>query len=149
MAKDFDIYVNEALGVVVAKHPNASKVLREDFDRQIDKLWGSFGVRYTWDDFGSLANKWLKKYGPVMDNLVGKARCNFEDGDEFDKAYGEKLAKKRLAEKLEFYWCDFYCYMQNVMMEHVCLFNDRVDFHYERANILATQIAKMTEEGEF
>ena len=31
MAKDFDIYVNEALGVVVAKFPSASGELREDF----------------------------------------------------------------------------------------------------------------------
>ena len=148
MAKDFDIYVNEALGVVVAKFPSASGELREDFVRQMGKLWGSFGADY-WGDFCCLANRWLDKYGPVMDNLVGKARCNFEDGDEFDAAYGEKLAKKRLAEKLEWYWCDFYAYIHDVMIDHVFMFEKQVEFHYERANTLATQIAKMTEDGEF
>lgn len=148
MAKDFDIYVNEALGVVVAKHPNASNELWEDFAHRMDKFWGSFGVNY-WNDFSSLANKWFNENGPVMNNLIGKAKCNYEDGDAFDTEYGKKLAKKRLAEKLEWYWCDFYAYIHNVMIDHVFMFVKQAEFHQERANIIATQIAKMTEDGEF
>lgn len=148
MAKDFDIYVNEGLGVVVAKFPGASGELREDFSRQMNKLWGSFGKVY-WNDFYNLVNKWFDKYGPVMDNLIGKAKCNYEDGDKFDVEYGKKLAKKRLAGKLEWYWLDFYTYIYNVMVDHILMFKKQTDFHYERANILATQIVRMTEDGEF
>lgn len=153
MAKDFDIYVNEALGVCVAKYPYASEELWEEYSKCTAKFANAFGANECFCDdyvFEGFAKLWFNKHGKAMNNLTGKARCRFEDGDVFDEEFGVTLAKKRLAEKLEFYRADFYGYMYDVLTSFaIKTLYSRSEYHWERANTIATQAFNMATEGEF
>lgn len=142
MAKDFNVFVNEPLGVVVAKFPSASDELRVNFFKQLakfereNKCLGEFFWDTTEGSLANYAEKWFEIYGPIMNELIGKSKCNYEDGDVFNVEFGTQLAKKRLAAKLERYWCDFYAYMVQGVYSLQQNFLDLAAHHYRRASSL-------------
>lgn len=108
MNNKYEIYVNEPLGVVVAKMSRAD-FFRAVFDTAMSKVlkkykntmigngddWCSSLADYTLSYF----NKWVLKRNTEK-NIVARARCNFEDGDVFDEKIGTYIACDRLDMKI-------------------------------------------------
>lgn len=108
MNNKYEIYVNESLGVVVAKMSRAdffravfdtamSKVLKKYKNTMIGNTtaWWSSLTEYTLSYF----SKWVSKRNTEK-NIVARARCNFEDGDVFDEKIGTYIACDRMDMKI-------------------------------------------------
>lgn len=99
----YNFYVNEPLGVVVAQ------LDKEDFEREVLKMaLGKMMRKYNntmlngfeWlssieDYFVAVFRKWFKQFN-LSKSIVTKARCNYEDGDQFDEKIGKYIAADRM-----------------------------------------------------
>lgn len=103
---EFKTYVNPALGVVVAKHPTAAREMIVDFIKIFDKISRRLNMEESnpiLKAIAAIGYSWFVKNENKLNNLTAKAYCNFDAEDEFDEEFGKKLAKKRLAVKLDRY----------------------------------------------
>ena len=131
---DITYYVNEPLGTVVARLPN----FVEDMEREIESfctkkyekknIYIAIGMaQYLLEVIHKLLQD---KYAPSIKNLVGKAKCNYEDGEVFDLEKGKELAKQRLMKKV------FYLRYNILEDAYRIMFNDIVEpifykkYHY-------------------
>jgi hypothetical protein len=127
MNNKYEIYVNEPLGVVVAKMSRAdffravfdtamSKVLKKYKNTMIgnDSDWCSSLADYILAYF----NKWVSKRNTEK-NIVARARCNFEDGDVFDEKIGIYIACDRMDIKIANTATDFLVDFTEGMSEFV------------------------------
>lgn len=99
----YNFYVNEPLGVVVAQ------LDKQDFEREVlEMALGKMMRKYNntmlngfeWmgsleDYFVSVFRKWFKKFN-LPKSIVTKARCNYEDGDQFNEKIGKYIAADRM-----------------------------------------------------
>lgn len=99
----YNFYVNEPLGVVVAQ------LDKKDFEREVlEMALGKMMRKYNntmlngieWmgsleDYFVSVFRKWFKKFN-LPKSIVTKARCNYEDGDQFNEKIGKYIAADRM-----------------------------------------------------
>lgn len=127
MNNKYEIYVNEPLGVVVAKMSRAdffravfdtamSKVLKKYKNTMIGNTtaWWSSLTEYTLSYF----SKWVSKRNTGK-NIVARARCNFEDGDVFDEKIGTYIACDRMDMKIADTATDFLVDFTEGMSEFV------------------------------
>ena len=108
MNSKYEIYVNEPLGVVVAKMSRAD-FFRAVFDTAMSKVLKKYkntmiGNRDDWcsslaDYLLGYFNKWVLKRNTEK-NIVARARCNFKDGDVFDEKIGIYIACDRMDMKI-------------------------------------------------
>lgn len=140
MRAEIIYYVNEEKGTVVAKCPEAAAELFTYFERMINKImsvWDKDDLSFGKNEFVRVAYNWIKKNCHVMDNLVGKAKCNYDEGEVFDVEVGKKLARDRLLLKLEDYRVNFFSYMFSLAFEIERAIFEELDFHalrYEKLN---------------
>lgn len=149
MKNNYEVHVNEQLGVVVARLP------RSDFDYAVFKAaMGKLIRKYKNTTLGSgndwcsslgdyvfsYFNNWMKKKN-FEKNVVTRARCNFDDGDVFDERIGRFIACDRMDMKIAETACDFLCdffndmteFLSDVKIQRVNLggFSDRTFYHIE------------------
>ena len=101
-------FVNEAKGTVVAKmensvddHGNEMPLIEEVVDYATARICRVFrGQNYDGvkgfvaeDCFRYVARNVAKKY--FSEPVIGKSKCNFAEGEEFDEEFGRELAKSR------------------------------------------------------
>lgn len=101
-------FVNEAKGTVVAKMENSVDergnemfVIDEVVDYAVAQICRIFhGQNYDGangyvaeDCFQLVARRVAKNY--FSEPVIGKAKCNFAEGEEFDEEFGKELAKSR------------------------------------------------------
>ena len=108
MSNKYDFYVNEPLGVVVAK------MTREDFFKAVfDTAMRKLLMKYKNTRLGNVDNwnyslsdyvysyfiRWSRARNTEK-SIVARARCNFEDGDVFDEKIGIYIACDRMDMKI-------------------------------------------------
>jgi hypothetical protein len=76
-------YVNKDNGTVVAKITGTK----------------NSALIYIRNKYGALKSNEYKRY-MIPDAFIGKAKCNFDDGDKFNVEYGKELARGRLIDKV-------------------------------------------------
>ena len=101
-------FVNEAKGTVVAKMENSvdehnlvTSVVDEAVDYATAQICRIFrGQNYDGvkgfvaeDCFQYVARRVAEKY--FSEPVIGKSKCNFTEGEEFDEEFGKELAKSR------------------------------------------------------
>ena len=98
-------FVNEAKGTVVAKMEDSVDehvtVIDEVIDYAVARICSVFrGQNYDGvkgfvaeDCFRYVARRVAEKY--FSEPVIGKAKCNFAGGEEFDEEFGKALAKSR------------------------------------------------------
>ena len=123
-------YVNEEKGVCIAKLPTAV----EELYREFNNLTNSFN---SFDPV-CFFEEWYCKYGKKMNDLVGRAKCNIEDGDIFDVNFGKELAKNRLLSKINEYRTDAYSYVIECLDSMNDTMIHRMESNY-RASVRAKQ----------
>ena len=135
MRAEIIYYVNEEKGTVVAKCPEAAAELFIYFEKMINKImlaWTKDDLSLGKNEFVRVAYNWLEKNCRVMDNLIGKAKCNYDEGEVFDVEVGKKLACDRLLLKLEDYRVKFFAHMYSFAYEiQDAIFNE-LNFHLLR-----------------
>ena len=127
----YEFYSNEALGVTVAK------MSREDFFKAIFNtamrkiLKGTKNTSLDTSDWCcnisdyavSYFYEWQKKFN-FDKNVITRARCNFEDGDQFDETIGRYIAEDRMDVKIADYAIRF---LDDLWLDLDTLIDDMVD----------------------
>ena len=90
---EFRVFVNENKNVVVVKLTDA---LQEYFN-EFNQFYNRFNVCPDYTVFREFSSK----YEVQINKMIGIARCNTDDGDNFDASFGEKLAKARCLKTFE------------------------------------------------
>lgn len=103
----YNFYVNEPLGVVVAQmdkkdfehevyHMALGKLVRKYETSLIsgEKWFATMEEYYT-----SIFRVWIDRFN-LPKSIVTKARCNYEDGDQFDEKIGKYIAADRMDMKI-------------------------------------------------
>ena len=127
MNNKYEIYVNEPLGVVVAKM-SRQDFMDEVFTMATKKLLRRYkntkiGVGEDWcsslsDYVYSYFIRWARNRNTEK-NIVVRARCNFEDGDIFDEQTGIYIACDRMDMKIADTATDFLVDFTEGMSEFV------------------------------
>ena len=127
MNSKYEIYVNEPLGVVVAKMSRAD-FMDEVFTMATKKLLRRYkntkiGVGEDWcsslnDYVYFYFIRWARNRNTEK-NIVARARCNFEDGDVFDEKIGIYIACDRMDIKIADTATDFLVDFTEGMSEFV------------------------------
>lgn len=131
---NYEFYVNERLGVVVAR------LSREDFKKAVysaamnrlvnryqnTMLWGQEWLGSLNDYISGVFHKWFDKRF-TQKNIVARARCNFEDGDVFDEKIGTYIAADRMDIKITEVAIKFVSEFLHIM----CEFTDALDDHLD------------------
>ena len=108
MSNKYDFYVNEPLGVVVAKMTR-DDFFKAVFDTAMKKLLRKYkntklGNGEDWccslsDYIYGYFRRWSRARNTEK-NVVTRARCNFEDGDIFNEQTGIYIASDRMDMKI-------------------------------------------------
>ena len=84
--KEFNLYVNEKKGTVVS-------VVKSTAADAIDQSMEIIGENIA------ISPAKLVTLGVIPNSFSGKAKCNFDDGDEFDPSKGKELSHDRMMAK--------------------------------------------------
>lgn len=142
MKDKYEVFVNEQLGVVVARL-SQSDFMEAVFDSAAKKLLKKFknsriGVSCDWcsslsDYVYAYFMQWARKRN-IGKNVVTRARCNFEDGDVFDEQIGTYIACDRMDMKIARTGIDFlHDFMDdfNDFLWEVDIESDKLEEFYE------------------
>lgn len=99
----YNFYVNEPLGVVVAQmdkrdfehevyHMALGKLVRK---YETSLIGGEKWLASMEDYFMSIFRDWIDRFN-LPKSIVTKARCNYEDGDQFNEKIGKYIAADRM-----------------------------------------------------
>jgi len=103
----YEIYVNEPLGVVVAKMSRKAfydEVFNVAMRKLLNKYQNTMLGGVTWFNFfedwvRSFFERWTKSRSAEK-SIVTVAKCNYEDGDNFDETLGRYIATDRMDAKI-------------------------------------------------
>lgn len=106
---NIDYYVDDAMGVVVAKIPNLEDDITKEVYMCIEKTFRSnfSGDRIFLSSFYAIVENCVTNHHDELVKVFGKAKCNFEE-DKYDIESGKYIASQRLIKKVSKYRRNIY-----------------------------------------
>ena len=106
---NIEYYVDDVMGVVVAKIPNLEEDITEEVCMCIEKSFHSnfAGDRILLSSFYDIVKNCVANHRDDLVNIFGKAKCNFEE-DKYDIEAGKYIATQRLVKKVSKYRRNIY-----------------------------------------
>lgn len=124
---NIEYYIDDVMGVVVAKIPNLEEDITKEVCMCIEKTFHSnfAGDRVFLLSFYDIVKNCVANHRDELVNIFGKAKCNFEE-DKYDIEAGKYIATQRLVKKVS-------KYRRNIYEEITSRFEKLALVLYERA----------------
>lgn len=124
---NIEYYIDDVMGVVVAKIPNLEDDITGEICKCIEKAFYSkfSGDRIFLSSFYDIVINCVANHHNKLVKVFGKAKCNFEE-DKYDVEVGKYIATQRLIKKVS-------KYRQNIYEEVVYKIEEIAVALYERA----------------
>ena len=119
----FESFVDETMGVVVVKSPDAFRELY----LEIEAFFGKQGF-LAYD----IMREICKEYENTILSMTGRASCNYLESDEFDESFGYDLAVARYHQKFEYYRAAVYQKILNKLEDMMTIVNKRLNTSLDR-----------------
>ena len=106
---NIEYYVDDVMGVVVAKIPNLEDDITKEVYMCIEKTFRSnfSGDRIFLSSFYDIVKNCVANHHDELVKVFGKAKCNFEE-DKYDIEAGKHIATQRLVKKVSKYRRNIY-----------------------------------------